>query len=55
MTRLMVLVLTLTRMGLSTKEVGKMTNNMELGLKGGLMELYMKDRTMKEKRMVKVS
>ncbi len=42
-------------MELSTKATGKMISNMALVWKRGLMGLYMKDSTVKERRTVKAS
>ena len=45
----------LTLMEPSTVESGKMTSNMERVLNPGLMELYMKVNTMKERKTGEVS
>lgn len=53
MTKLMARAHTHMLMGLSTKGIGKMISNMVMVLRCGQMGLFMRDSTMREKRMDK--
>lgn len=55
MTRQMGEALIHMRMGRGTRETGKMINNMDMGLKHGLIMLFMRECIMRGRRMGEVN